>query len=762
MSQPMALLSSDLSEPERRLIVAALRGEPVDMGGASVRGTVLAELVAAARPGWVLPRGGLELARVVVTGGLDLAGSAPPVPLTLLEAVIEPGADGVAFIIRDARLLRLTLQATHILGAVVADRAEVTSHVLIGDCVIDGPLQARSARIGGTLAIERSHIGDGEISMFAAGLAVEGPLVLRASRCSGAVVLTRARLDGGLNAEAASIACEGRPALDLGSLRSAGDIVLSRCDVGGGGVMLEGASIDGLLTACGASVGSGGIDAHGATITRSVLLADAHLAGPLSVAGARIGAGLAARGIEVHGGAISIDARLARIGGGVDLGSAKLVGTVEAAAVEIAGSLDLQHARLYGAACALDAAAARIGGDVLLQRAVVQGRAGLAGADVTGRVSLTAATIRCDDGEAFDMTAARVGAALAIDGGATIAGRVALDRLHGEDTELLLTGSRLSSLASARGAAQTRSAMVDAVALSLAGARLARIVMPDRAEDRPRGIIDLSRSHAGEYVDFAAAWPPPVSTADATGRPALAEHLVLDGFTCGRLANPGGETAAPASAGGARVCGAERVAWLEAQAPAAVAQRFHPQPWAHMAERLAAQGCTDGARAVTLAAHRRRRRCATAGTAERWLGRADDLLTRHGQSPWRPLVALVVVAMMFAGLFGWAAGHCTTGAPCSGGAAFVTTVASLEVGGTQLAFHPLGYSVDALLPFVDLGYTRAWTENPTWHPRAIASGSSSAPAVRGGQLLRLARVAETLLGLALLLLLVSGVWRSRR
>ena len=184
MSQPMALLSSDLSEPERRLIVAALRGELVDMGGASVRGTVLAELVAAARPGWVLPRGGLELARVVVTGGLDLAGSAPPVPLTLLEAVIEPGADGVAFIIRDARLMRLTLQATHILGTVVADRAEVTSHVLIGDCAFDGPLQARSARIGGTLAIERSHIGDGEISMFAAGLAVAGPLVLRASRCS--------------------------------------------------------------------------------------------------------------------------------------------------------------------------------------------------------------------------------------------------------------------------------------------------------------------------------------------------------------------------------------------------------------------------------------------------------------------------------------------------------------------------------------------------------------------------------------------------
>ncbi len=77
----MTLLSPDMTDAERRLIVAAIRGGAIDLGGARVRGSVLADLITSARPGWVLPRAGLELSRLVVSGGLDLSAASISAPL---------------------------------------------------------------------------------------------------------------------------------------------------------------------------------------------------------------------------------------------------------------------------------------------------------------------------------------------------------------------------------------------------------------------------------------------------------------------------------------------------------------------------------------------------------------------------------------------------------------------------------------------------------------------------------------------------------
>lgn len=776
MSQPMALLSPDLTDAERRLIVLAIRGDPVDLGGARVRGSVLAELITAARPGWVLPRNGLEIARVVVAGGLDVAGATLPVPLTLLDSVIEADVDGGAMVLRETRIARLTLQATRIEGALIADRAVITGHLLIGDCTIAGALQARSAEISGSLAIEASRIGAGGMAIYASGVAVRGPLVVRRSRLAGFMSLPRARLDSGLQVEDIEIASESALALDLTSARCGGDLVLANACVGGG-VALAGAEIAGQVLADGLASGAGGLDASGMSLARGLSIEGAKLGGPMRLEGTRIAGDISASGVEIHGGARSIAARLARVGGGIGLETAKLVGTLDIDLAEFGGDVVLSRARLFGAGAALDANGVRTGGHVLLDHAIVQGRVRLGGGSVGGRLVLSGASLKVDKGAALDAAGARFGGVL-LDRGFNAVGALVLDHVRVEAGSVVLTGSHVVSTLyaadsgngldlRARTTAPGAAAGVtseDAVAVSLAGARVARVVMPDKAEHRPRGIIDLSRADIGEYVDFAVAWPRPAGLRRSDEQRAP-DHLVLDGFVCRHLVNADGTP--PGSPQALSQAGTDRVAWLEAQGEDALVTRFRPQPWHMIAGRLAAQGHRAAARAVRIAAARRFRSGRDTSAAERWLGRLDDVLTLHGYAPWRPLVALAMAFALFTGLYAWAASECGDAA-CARSGAFISTRAidSFDAGGHRQqpggGFSAPGYALDALLPFLDLGYAAAWRIDPDWRPLLVRASEPHDSVLSGGRLLVAARAIETLVGLSLLILAGVTLWRSRR
>ena len=763
MSQPMALLSPDLTDAERRLIVLAIRGDPVDLGGARVRGSVLAELITAARPGWVLPRNGLEIARVVVAGGLDVAGATLPVPLTLLDSVIEADVDGGAMVLRETRIARLTLQATRIEGALIADRAVITGHLLMGDCTIAGALQARSAEIGGSLAIEASRIGAGGMAIYASGLAVRGPLVVRRSQLAGFMSLPRARLDSGLQVEDIEIASESALALDLTSARCGGDLVLAHARVGGG-VALAGAEIAGQVLADGLASGAGGLDASGMSLARGLSIEGAKLGGPMRLEGTRIAGDISASGVEIHGGARSIAARLARVGGGIGLETAKLVGTLDIDLAEFGGDVVLSRARLFGAGAALDANGVRTGGDVLLDHAIVQGRVRLGGGSVGGQIVLSGASLKVDKGAALDAAGARFGGVL-LDRGFNAVGALVLDHVRVEAGSVVLTGSHVVSTLyaansgngldlRARTAAPGAAAGVtseDALAVSLAGARVARVVMPDKAEHRPRGIIDLS------FVDNAARYG-----SDEQRAP---DHLVLDGFVCRHLVNADGTP--PGSPQARSQAGTDRVAWLEAQGEDALVTRFRPEPWHMIAGRLGAQGHRAAARAVRIAAARRLRSGRDTSAAERWLGRLDDVLTLHGYAPWRPLVALAMAFALFTGLYAWAASECGDAA-CARSGAFISTRAidSFDAGGHRQqpggGFSAPGYALDALLPFLDLGYAAAWRIDPDWRPLLVRASEPHDSVLSGGRLLIAARAIETLVGFSLLILAGVNLWRARR
>jgi hypothetical protein len=249
-------------------------------------------------------------------------------------------------------------------------------------------------------------------------------------------------------------------------------------------------------------------------------------------------------------------------------------------------------------------------------------------------------------------------------------------------------------------------------------------------EERPRGVVDLSRARIGTFTDFKAAWPPKV---DRTSRACIdrpcggdgrdADHLILDGFEYEHLDNPDGlpfgETGPVAKA---------RIDWLHGQSREDIFDRLKPQPWRQLGKVLAAQGYEDDARTIAIERRVAQRYAKGMPRAPRLLSRLLHLLADYGFNPWKSVGWSAVVVSIFALLYfvpTWWCGE--AGQPLGANqrvfvrtlpADFVPAIASVPEAEKQLllvypAFDPLIYSLDVFLPLVDLGTERFWRANTT-------------------------------------------------
>ncbi|MCB1520179.1 MAG: hypothetical protein KDJ37_06340 [Hyphomicrobiaceae bacterium] len=786
MSEPLARYSSDMSDAERRLVAAAARGEIADLGGREIRGAVLRDLLAEARSGWTLPASGLVVARAVIIGGLDLEGAVVTRPVTLTECKLEPaGAGSAALNIRDARLPRLSLNTCIVSGDILADRAVMAGGLSIGGGAVDGVFHARAAIIEGTLALEGARIGNGAASLYAAGIRIAGPLVLRQSEFFGAAGLQRAVLGGVLHGERLRVVAESGAALDLESARAEGDILLEGAQISGGLAMRH-AEVAGRVAADGLICAPGGIDAAGAGITYGLALDGARLEGALKIEGARIGRGLSACRIEIHGGETAIGADVVVVAGNVDLKGAKLVGQISCPGAEISGQFRLTGARLFGAATALRADGAVIRGGCFMSRTVVVGIVRFPAAEIGNQLRLSGASLKVDRGAALLAAGVRVGRDVELDQGFKSVGGIVLDQARISGTMTLADSHVISVALSQHGhratklesEAQTGERRLDAIAISLVDATIDRLKMPERAGERPRGIVDLSRAHVGAYEDYADAWPPPSAARAEADIASDIDHLVLDCFRYDHLANPSGRAALAVSGGedaadeaGEQV-GERRIAWLEGQPIRDIDERLNPQAWVYLARRLREQGFNADARVVTIAQRRHERRSPGAALSERWHGRLLDALALYGYNPWRTVAWMATTVAMFALLHGWAAGHCArTG--CFDETVFAVTnrdaysAASFE--SRYPPFNALAYSLDVFAPFVSFGYEDHWRPNLSFghiasfgRPEADNAepdrGGPAAfrPALTWGVILYIATIIEAILGLVLTSLAVTG------
>jgi hypothetical protein len=167
------------------------------------------------------------------------------------------------------------------------------------------------------------------------------------------------------------------------------------------------------------------------------------------------------------------------------------------------------------------------------------------------------------------------------------------------------------------------------------------------------------------------------------------ERLALDGFDCSRF----GE--------GAPLDSLFRTGWLERQEPDHLKGKFRMQPWRRLIRVLRRMGHDHRAGSVALRRERWLRRNGWVGSrappALRWLPRAGHALlgalAGHGYRPGRLLAWLAAVWLLCGGLY-W------TAAELAGG--------GLAAPFADTPFGPFAYSLDRLLPLVDLGQCGAW------------------------------------------------------
>ena len=647
-----------LTEAEQELVRAAVAGQEADLKRQSVRASVLRELLLETRPGWALPPVGLRISRAVVQGCLDLDGCTLNKPLMLWHSRFEGGGQKGAILIRDGRLKGLGIYSCTVEGNIVADRAEVENGLFLGGGTITGTLMVRGASIGGALALEGTELGDGKAALLGAGLRVKGPLIVRRARMSGELALPRAHLEAGIYADGLKLRHEGI-ALNAESARIGGDILLPGAEIIGGVSLLnvrlegrlsgEGLTIDGVPTA---------LDARGLDVTHGIVLDNARLRGTLLLDGAAIGKAFRAEGIEVDGGEIAIGADVIHVGANWEMPRAKLIGQLRLPGARVEGQLRLTEMRLFGTDIALRGDGAWIRGGCFLSRATVFGLVRFPAAEFGNQFRMRRAIIKVEAGAALLASGTTFRRDVELTDGCEMTGAVILDQVQVMGA-LDLRGSRLKSAAIVRaglpapGGQHGAVEHADEIALSLVDADINRLVMPARAEDRPRGIVDLSRARAGSFEDYADAWPLPLKERARTKAGRDIDHLVLDGFAYEHLSNPAG---LPPGGSGAnhlknenRV-GLRRITWLEGQTARDVGAYFKPQAWVALAERLTHQGYLDDARTVEIARRRRERRSNSLTSAGRWQNRLLDWFALYGHNPWRTVMWMAVVVVMFAGV----------------------------------------------------------------------------------------------------------------
>jgi hypothetical protein len=212
---------------------------------------------------------------------------------------------------------------------------------------------------------------------------------------------------------------------------------------------------------------------------------------------------------------------------------------------------------------------------------------------------------------------------------------------------LLLRGCRIDEPINLDGASLNNA---EGMALNLEAARVAQLML--RLRHPPNGIVDLTNARVGVFYDDQATWP---------------SVLRLRGFTYETLDND-------------QVSVRDRLCWLARQPG-----DYTPQIYDQLADAYRRAGQAEAARKVGVAKQRRRR-----GNLNpfNWL---LYLTVGYGYRTW-------LAAVWLAGLGWWVftgahPGHMVQATPNR----------------TGPGFHALAYTLDVLLPIVDLGQEKAWT-----------------------------------------------------
>ncbi|GAA0963177.1 hypothetical protein [Actinocorallia libanotica] len=686
---------------EVRFIGAALRA-PLTLsdavlkdGSLNLEASVLTGLHA---PGIVVEGGQIRLVNARLTGDLELSG-----------ARLEAARDGVALAADGMTATAARLSRLHADGLLSLVDARVTGDLDLGEARLDtdgraldasglvaGKVQARDLQARGLLVFDNAQLtrelelvgaslgADDGLSLSADGLTA-GELAADGLTAAGRVSLLGGQISGDVLLSEARIGADGQGRAVAAAGLQAVHFVADEA-VFAGRVSLRGAQVAGDFRLIGTRITG---DHDGMALlcnglaAGQVLLNRTHARGRIALRNAQITADLSAEdavfvsdgeGRAFSGEGLSaVNARMARLRAE---GKVSLRGSQFSGVVELADA----HLTAAGADPALLASWMTAGG-LLLSGLAADGRIVLRGTQVTGQTYLDGARL-AGDGEhsivadglhtrtlrlhgarltgEFNLRGARITDQLfALESEFTNPGGVALRLSLAEvvgDVFLertVFTGALRAAEARIGRTLQLRETVheqPDGRALQAKGLQAGRLVLHPA---RLTGTVQLSHARLGILEDDTARWP---------------EAIELDGLTY--------EALEP------RLDPQARLDWL-ARDP----RGFQPQPYEQLAAHYTALGQQHHAQTVLLARERRQGRTAS-GAGRVWSG-LQDLTVGYGYQPARAAAWLALLVAI-------------------GSVVFALSPPRPIKADEHPAFNPVMYTVDLLLPIVDLGQERAF------------------------------------------------------
>lgn len=577
-------------------------------------------------------------------------------------------------------------------GDLDLEACEVRSIIYLRNCLLNGDISLRGAR-----SKRISFFNCVASNINADGLIADGDFELMDGfQANGEIALVDAQIRGSLACKGATLSNADGFALVADGVEVRGSVFLSdflsESFVAEGEVRLPGAEIRGGLTCRGEFHGSSKPDSYAIHADHIVIGADAwldhgfHAEGEVSFVGARLGGSLdctAASFSNPYGHALDLDR--AEVANYVFLGTGfSARGEVRLLRAEVGGSIECRGGRFsapYKASeprPALNCDGVRVNDSLLLD----------GGFEAHGEVRIVGATIegslQCESG------------VFANSGGSALAA----DRVKVRDN-VVLDGMQADGMVRLMGAAvDGRVTCQSASFFNHGDVAFAAEQMRVSREFVWRGIsifggLDVAGTFVGTLADDEASWPD-------KGK------LVIDGFRYGDIAGPS-------------LGWKSRRYWLSLQGDP------KPQPYLQLASVYRARGERAAARKISMERH-------NANLRRSWLSRLNlwrqvlRFTIGHGYEPWRSLiwfgVLLVVGALAFAdaaerdAMIPLRASDGAQGILCGGGnapsesPAVIFSAEETESAVTQPALYPclqpLVYSLDALIPVLDLHQKEYW------------------------------------------------------
>lgn len=509
------------------------------------------------------------------------------------------------------------------------------------------------------------------------GSAISGVLRLEQAKVAGQVCLHNATIGSPNNGEAVAaygLAVDG--GLDCVGLKTHGSLSVEVAVVTGS-VALNGARISypgqRVLVADNASVG-GKLDCHGMAVDGLVRMRNCHIAGSMVMSDARLNN---PGGVALSAGGLTVDAGVFFAHRFTSQGEIRMVGA------RLGANLTLAEATLSNpGGLAINLSRAKIG---FLHAADLRckGQSTLAGTEIAGDLNLAGAELDASGApQALAAEGASIGGALILTS-MRARGEVNLRTIRvGQHASLMRTAldnpgktacrmsraqigadlfcdemtaqgvMRLAGTTVGGELTLTKSQIHNPAGIALYAPMLHARDFSLRPAEPIQGLVDLSHAQIGILRDDPGCWP---------------EEMHLDGLTYQAL-----DPQLPAS---------QRLQWL-ARDP-----RGQPQPYEQLAAHYNGAGQPAQARSVLYARERNQRQAKTPLT--RIWSLLQDVTVGYGYQPWRALAWLIILLATGSIIFA------------------IPPPAPLQPA-TAPHFNPVIYTLDLLLPVVDLGQKHAF------------------------------------------------------